>query len=254
LNELSTQLTVVQAQTSDSLSKSKSASGSDTLNEVMQNSLIMGLKSDIARLEAKQQESNINLGQNHPQTLRAESELTSLKAKLASETRQISHSLDTSTQVGRQKEKELLAAMEIQKTHVLDLNKQRDEISVLKRDVESAQRSFEVASQRSATTRLESLSILNNVVILSPASEPVDFAKPRIFLNLLISIFLGLLLGIGLAMTLELSRRHVRSASDLAEASQLDVLGSIATRHPLPRRRRLLAWRKPVPTVLATAT
>jgi chain length determinant protein EpsF len=254
LNDLSTQLTVVQAQTTDSHSKSKTAGGSDTLAEVMQNSLIMSLKTDIARLEAKQEESNINLGQNHPQSLRSASELASLKSKLASETRQISNSLDTSTQVGRQKEKELLAAMGVQKTHVLDLNRQRDEISVLKRDVEAAQRSFEIAGQRSAATRLESLSIQSNVVMLSPAAEPVDYAKPRIFLNLFVSLILGTLLGIGLALSLELARRYVRSAGDLGEASGLPVLSSISSTRQSPGRHRFLPFRKVTKPALLTAS
>ena len=39
-----------------------------------------------ARYVIAQNESNINLGKNHPQTIRTESELASLKSKLASET------------------------------------------------------------------------------------------------------------------------------------------------------------------------
>src|SRR5688500_10397021 len=73
LNELSSQLTNVQAETTDSSSKHKSAS-SETLAEVMQNPLVNSLKSDLARLEAKFQESNVNLGVNHPQTKRTQSE------------------------------------------------------------------------------------------------------------------------------------------------------------------------------------
>jgi len=252
LNELSTQLTVVQGQTSDSHSKRKSAAGSETLAEVMQSPLINGLKSDIARLEAKQQESNVNLGKNHPQTLRAESELASLRTRLDSETRKISSSLGTSYQVGKQKEKELLEAMETQKTRVLDLNKQRDEMSVLKRDVESAQRAFEGVSQRSAQTRLESLSVQTNAVVLNPASEPTDPSKPRIFLNVLISIFLGTLLGVGAALMLELVNRRVRSAEDLSEAIDLPVLATIASTEPPPGLREILRRffsrrREPVP-------
>ena len=237
LNELSTQLTIVQGQTSDSHSKGHSAGGSDTLAEVMQSPLINGLKSDIARLEAKLQESNINLGKNHPQTQRAESELASLKAKLSSETQKITSSISTSYQVGKQKEKELLEAIETQKTRVLDLNKQRDEINVLKRDVESAQRSFEGVSQRSAQTRLESLSIQTNVVVLNPASEPTDPSKPKIFLNVLVSIFLGTLLGVGMALMLELGNRRVRSEEDLAEVIGLPVLASIASTQPASTMR-----------------
>lgn len=240
LNDLSSQLTVVQTQTSDSLSKGKSAGGSDTLAEVMQSPLINGLKSEVARLEAKLQESNINLGKNHPQTLRNETELASLKSRLASETRKISGSIATSYTVGKQTEKELLKAIEAQKEKVLGLSKQRDEISVLKRDVESAQRAFESVSLRAAQARLESLSIQTNVVVLNPAAEPTEPSKPRALLNILISVFLGTLLGVGAAMILELGNRRVRSAADLAEANGLPVLASIASTLPKPGFRQVL--------------
>lgn len=239
LNELSTQLTVVQAQTSDSSSKRKSASNHETLAEVMQNPLINSLKSDIARLDAKLQESNINLGKNHPQTKRAQSELASLRNRLAAETRQIHGSIGTSYEVGKQKEKELLEAMEVQKKRLLELNRQRDEISVLKRDVEAAQRAFEGVSQRSIQTRLESLSVQTNIATLNPASVPTEHSRPRILLNMLISVFLGTLLGVGIALMLELVNRRVRSIDDL-EAIELPVLATISSFASRPAPRRLL--------------
>jgi len=244
LGELSTQLTLVQAQTTDSGSKSKTAGGSDTLAEVMQSPLINALKTDIARLEAKLQESNINLGKNHPQTIRTESELASLKSELASETRKISSSLGTSYSVGKQKEKELLQAIETQKTRLLSLTKQNDEISVLKRDVESAQRAFEGVSLRASQTRLESLSVQTNAVVLNPAFEPTDPSRPRVLRNVLISVFLGTLLGIGLALVLELGNRRVRSTEDLALALGLPVLASISSTLPAPGLRSSFSRRK----------
>jgi polysaccharide biosynthesis transport protein len=237
LNDLSTQLTVVQGETSDSHSKSTSAS-SDTLAEVIQNPLITTLKTDVARLEAKLQESNINLGKNHPQTQRTESELASLKARLDSETQKIYSSFNTSYQVGKQKENELVAAMAAQKARVLDLNRQRDEISVLKRDVESAQRDFEGTSLRAAQTRLESRSIQTNAVVLNPASEPTRHSQPRIFMNVLVSIFLGIMLGVSAALLLEINNRRIRSADDLAESIGLPVLASISSTIPMSALRR----------------
>jgi chain length determinant protein EpsF len=227
LNELSTQLTIVQAQTSDSNSKRKSAENPEMLAEVMQNPVINSLKTDIARLEAKLQESNVNLGRNHPQTKRANSELASLRNRLAAETRHVHSSLGTSYQVGKQKEKELLEAMDIQKKRVLELNGQRDEISVLKRDVEAAQRSFEGVSQRSAQTRLESHSMQTNISPLNPAPIPTEYSRPRILLNVFISVFLGTLLGIVVALILELVNRRVRSTEDLVEIIDLPILATI---------------------------
>jgi succinoglycan biosynthesis transport protein ExoP len=229
LSDLSTQLTLVQAQTSDSSSKRKSADSSGTLSEVMQNPLINSLKSDIARLEAKLHESGVNLGRNHPQTKRSQSELASLKRKLASETHQIHGSIGTSYEVGKQKEKELLEAMERQKKRVLELNRERDQISVLQRDVEAAQRTFEGVSQRSAQTRLESLAVQTNIAMLNPASIPTEHSKPRILLNVLISIFLGTLLGVSIALIIELRNRRVRSLEDLIEVIDLPVLATISS-------------------------
>lgn len=228
LNETSSQLTGVQGQTTDSQSKRNSAKA-DTISEVMQSPLINGLKADIARLEAKLTESNINLGKNHPQTLRSESELATLKAQLIAETRKITSSIETTYQVSKQREQQLQGALSNQKAKVLVLNKQRDELNVLRRDVESAQRSFEVVSQRAAQTNIESQANQTNIAVLNPAVPPSGPSTPRVLLNILVSIFLGTLLGIGLALLLELANRRVRSVEDLSVALDIPVLGAISS-------------------------
>jgi chain length determinant protein EpsF len=229
LNDLSTQLTIVQAQTSDSSSKQKSSPNSETLPEVMQSPLVNSLKADIARLEAKLQESSVNLGKNHPQTQRALSELASLRKRLAGEVRQISESIGTSYEVGKQKEKELREAMELQKKRVLELNGQRDQISVLQRDVEAAQRAFEGVSQRSTQTRLESLAAQTNIAILNPASVPTEASRPKVLINLLVAAFIGTLLGVAMALILEFRNRRVRSEEDLVEIVDLPVLATLSS-------------------------
>lgn len=242
LNETSSQLTGIEGQTTDSQSKRKNVKA-DTIAEVMQSPLINGLKADIARLEAKLTESSINLGKNHPQTQRNEAELATLKMQLDSETRKITNSIETTYQVGKQREKQLKSALSSQKSRVLKINKQRDELNVLRRDIESAQRAFEMVSQRASQTNIESQTNQTNILVLNPASAPTEPSKPRVFLNLLVSIFLGTLLGVGLALMLELSRRYVRSAQDLAETLELPLLGCIgsaaAPREPWRKRWQL---------------
>ena len=227
LNETSSQLTGIQALTTDSQSK-RGSSKADTIAEVMQSPLINGLKADIARAEAKLVESNGNLGKNHPQTQRSEAELAALKAQLDMETRKITSSIETTYQVGKQREAQLQSALAGQKNRVLLLNKQRDELNVLRRDIESAQRAFEVVSQRASQSSIESQTNQTNISLLNPATAPADPSKPKVLLNILVSIFLGALLAVGLALMLELSNRRVRSADDLLETLNLPVLGSIA--------------------------
>lgn len=227
LNEVSSQLTGVQGQTTDSQSK-RGSTQSDTLAEVMQSPLVNSLKADIARLEAKLTESNVNLGSNHPQTQRTLAELATLRSELESETRKVTSAIETTYQVSKQRETQLKSAVAAQKARVLMLNKQRDELNVLKRDIETAQRAFELISQRASQTGIESRTDQTNISVLTPAVVPSMPSKPRLVLNVLVSIFLGLLFGVGLALVLELANRRVRSVDDLADALGLPVLGTIA--------------------------
>jgi capsule polysaccharide export protein KpsE/RkpR len=175
---LSSQLTTVQGDTTDS--QSKRASRGDTIAEVMQSPLINGLKADVARQEAKVQETSVRLGENHPERQRAESELAALKSRLASETARINASIETTYRVGKDRERELQGAVGAQKARVLALNKQRDELNVYRRDVESAQRAYETVSQSASQTRLQSLTNQTNVVRLNVATPPVNPSSPRL--------------------------------------------------------------------------
>jgi uncharacterized protein involved in exopolysaccharide biosynthesis len=228
LSETSSQLTNIQGLTTDSQSKRLNAKP-DTVAEVMQSTLVNNLKADVARLESKLTESNGNLGKNHPQTQRSEAELATLKAQLEAETRKITSSIETSYQVGKQREAQLQGSLAAQKSKVLVLNKQRDELNVLRRDIESAQRSFEVVSQRAAQSNIESQTTQTNIAVLNPAFPATTPSKPRVFLNILVSIFLGTLLGIGLALMLELTNRRMRSAEDIVEALEIPLLGVISS-------------------------
>ena len=242
LGALSSQLTAVQGETTDSQSK-RSGRG-DTVAEVMQSPLINGLKADVARLESKVQEMSVNLGVNHPQRQRAESELASMKSRLASESSRISASIETAYRVGKDRERELQGAVGAQKTRVLALNKQRDELNVYRRDVEAAQRAYEGVSQSASQSRLQSLTNQTNVVRLNTAVAPLSPSSPKLLLNLLIAAFGGTLLGVALALLFELSNRRVRSSEDLVHMLDLPVLASIGssrTQRELPGTPRRLA-------------
>jgi polysaccharide biosynthesis transport protein len=242
LGEISSQLTTVQGETTDSQSKRNSRG--DTVAEVMQSPLINGLKADVSRLEAKVQEISVRLGANHPERQRAESELASVKSRLATETARITASIETTYRVGKDRERELQGAVSAQKARVLELNKQRDELNVYRRDVESAQRAFEAVSQSASQTRLQSLSNQTNVVRLNTATAPLSPSSPKLLTNLLVAAFGGTLLGIACALLLELTNRRVRSAEDLVQLLGLPVLASISSdggsaRLPGPRRLML---------------
>lgn len=228
LAELSAQLTQVQGQNTEVQSK-RSARG-ETVAEVMQSSVINGLKSDVSRMDAKVREASVNLGPNHPQLQRMQSELAGLRAQLNAEVGRINTSIDTAWRVGQQRERELQSAVAGQKARVMMLNKQRDELNVYRRDVEAAQRAYEEVSKSANQSRLQSLTNQTNLVRLDTASAPLEPSSPRTRLNLLLAAFGGTLLGIGVALLLELANRRVRSAQDIAQVLDLPVLARLSGR------------------------
>ena len=123
---------------------------------------------------------------------------------------------------------------------MLELNRTRDQMGVLSKDVESAQHAFDVVSQRLSQTRIEGQADQSDIALLNPAVAPLEPSSPRLALNIVMSIFLGSMIGVGLSLLFEMQNRSVRSERDLVDALQVPVLGSIDWRAPAPKRSRLI--------------
>ena len=106
---------------------------------------------------------------------------------------------------------------------------------MLRREVEIAQRAFDLIAQRASQTSVESQNSQTNIAVLNAAAAHRALA-PRILLKRAGGRVPGTLLGIGLALMLELANRRVRSADDLTEALDLPVLGAIASRRGMFKR------------------
>lgn len=226
LNELTGQLAQAQGLRLDASSRQKSGSN-EYSSDVMQNPLVQNLKAELARAESRLSEASRNLGKNHPQYQQIEGQIEGVKKQIKEEIGRISGSAASANRFGVLKEEELKTAIEEQKKRVFELRSQRDQLGIMLKDVENAQRAYESVSQRMSQTNLESQSQQTNVMVLSAATEPGRASKPRIMLNLLLSIIVGSLLGVGSALAAELLDRRVRDTGDLRALAGLPVLGSI---------------------------
>ncbi|HEY1147686.1 MAG TPA: chain length determinant protein EpsF [Pseudoduganella sp.] len=237
LNDLATQLVVAQSQSMEANSRQSVARGSGGESPDVANSpVVQNLKLSLATAETKLAEVSGRLGRNHPQVESARAEVDRLRRALRDNTAVAMASVSNSAGIFAQREAALRAALAEQKAKVLELNRSRDELNVLNKDVESAQRAFDNASLRFSQTRIEGGSDQADVSVLNPAVPPIEPAGPKIILNTVLSLFLGSMLGIGLAMLAEMFDRRVRSVSDLTEVAQIPVLGAIDWNPPKPRR------------------
>jgi uncharacterized protein involved in exopolysaccharide biosynthesis len=186
------------------------------------------LKGDVARAEARFAEVSKRVDKNHPQYKQAHAELLSLKDKMDQEINNVLENIGNNATTAQQHDERLLSALGDQKEKVLKLKQQQNDIAVLNREVENAQKFYDNAMQRSVQTRMESEASQSNIAILNPAIVPQKPAKPNILLNILLSVFLGTLLGVGMACLAELLDRRLRSAMDMTEQLGVPVLGVLS--------------------------
>jgi polysaccharide biosynthesis transport protein len=224
LNDLSSQLVMAQSQAYESNSRQRSAGGNGLASpDVTANSVIQNMKVEIARAESKLSELSQRVGVNHPQYQATKEELDKLKSMLRQETQNVSSSVAGTANIYRQREAELKAALAAQKARVLELNLSRDELAVLQRDVENAQRAMDAASQRYTQATLEGKANQSDVAVLNPATAPQTQSSPKVFRNILLATFLGTMLGVCFALLVELTNRRVRSRDDLSELLEVPV-------------------------------
>jgi chain length determinant protein EpsF len=227
LNDLSQQLVAAQGAAMEATSRQHVAAGGAASPDVANNALVQSLRVSLASAEGKLADSASRYGRNHPTYQANAAEVSKLRAELNAAVGSVSQSVGNNAVVLRQRESELRQAVADQKTKVLELNRARDELGVLLKDLDSAQRAFDAATTRLSQTRIEAQSEQSDVSILNPAVAPLDPSAPRVLLNTLVSILIGSVLGVGLAMLLELVNRPIRSSADLKDMLGIPVLGTI---------------------------
>ncbi len=230
LNMLSQQLVSIQALSNESSSRqAQVAANADRLSDVLNNPLVASLKGEVSKAEARVKELNSRYGDQHPQVLEAKATLQELRNRLATETRNVTGSVSVSANIDRAREGQVRASLEEQRAKVLRMKQVRDQGSVLQRDVENAQRSYDLLLNRYNQSNLESQNRQSNASMLARASPPGAPSSPKVAANMLIGLFFGLAVGIGVAFTLEQLDKRILLPSDAVNAMGLPVIGIMPT-------------------------
>ncbi len=235
LNDLSSQLVIAQGQTMEAVSRQRNSAGANAHEspDVANSPIIQSLKTEIARAESKFADVSSKYERNHPMYMGSKAEIENLKAELNRQIQSVSTNVASNSRILQQRENEIRAALNAQKAKVLDLNKNRDVLTILTREVENAQRAYDLATERFTQNNIEGKSDQSDIAILNPATPPGEPSSPKIVLNIALSVFLGFLLGFGFAILFEMVDRRIRSKEDLVTILEAPVLGI------LPKTKRM---------------
>lgn len=226
LSALTTKLAEAQGKHIETSYRERNADG-DASPEVLENKVIQDIKSELAKAEGKLSELRVTVGANHPQRVQLESQIAMLRQRLAEETQRIFGAAATANRASAQTEAELKALVAAQEKKVLSLLAQHGEMTVLVKEVETAQHAYDAVAERMNMVNLESKAENGNVSVLSPAVAPSSPSHPKTLLIFLVSHPGGLLLGLLVSLGLESLDGRVRSVRDFGSVDNLPVLGSL---------------------------
>jgi uncharacterized protein involved in exopolysaccharide biosynthesis len=234
LQNLSNQLVTAQEATRNAVTERQKlqevlASGAplDTFEPVFDNAVVQNIKAQIRDLQGTLVNSSNSLGANHPKIKKIKSELYAARQRLDAEIKTITDGINNAAELSKEREHDLAKSLEAQKQLVLDLKNEHNKIAVLQRDVESAQATYNAALNELNTTSMQSLVDQTNVSIVDRANIPSTPSSPRVTKNLALGVLAGLLLGIGLAVILEISIRRVHSQDDLIDELGVPLLAHL---------------------------
>ncbi len=199
----------------------------DSLPDVLGNILIYNLKTELGKVEANLAAVSQEVSLIHPKRLQAQASVDNLQHKIIAEVNIIQNNYTNEIITSRLHEVVLANTVAKQKAKMLELIKQHNDLAVLTREVEGAQKQYDTAMQRSGQSHMESEINQTNIAILNPAFPPQKPDQPKLLLNMFLAVFLGSILALGTALLAELLDRRIRSASDVSDALNLPVFSII---------------------------
>lgn len=199
----------------------------EQLPEVETSEQIGRLKGDLLAGEARLEVLATQYGSNYPEYRRQLAENTARRARIAAEMAKIVGSVEAQRRESERREVEIERAIAAQRARLLESREGRDDLAILAGDVKTAQSAYETAMQRYVVTQVDGRASQTNVALLSAAVVPTRVYRPNLRLNVALSLVVGVLLGIGVVIAMELADRRVRTIADLDWGAEVPLLGTL---------------------------
>jgi uncharacterized protein involved in exopolysaccharide biosynthesis len=201
--------------------------GAQTIFTVADSLLIQKLKQEASELEVARAKLSRTYKAKHPEILKIDAQLEQVNARIDAEIKNMMRAVQTEFRVARAREETLLGNVNRLRTEAQELNEKEIQYLNLQRDADSNQQLYEAVLKRLKETGITGGLETNNVSVIEEAIPPQIPVRPRKTVTLVISIVLGLLVGIGTALAIEYFDTTVKTPDDVERYLGLPVIGIV---------------------------
>lgn len=204
------------------------------LSQVLDSKIIQTLKESQAKLEAQYQDNLSIYKPAYPTMVQLRGQINQINAMISQEVGNIRAAITANYEAAKSAEAMLRSRIEQLKQDVLTLQDRSIQFNILRREVDTNRQLYDGLLQRFKEVGVAAGIGTNNISVVDEAKTPVLPYKPKLQLNALLALVLGLLGGVGLAFLFERLDDTFKRPEELEKLLGLPVLGVI----PMTRQNR----------------
>jgi capsular exopolysaccharide synthesis family protein len=195
--------------------------------EALRNQAINSLRQRRAELAAEYQRLMVQFEPGYPAAQAIQTQITQLDRSIAREESRVVGSIQAEFREAQQRENALQARVDQLKASYLDNRRRSIQYNIYQQEVDTNRALYDGLLQRYKEVGIAGGVGVNNVSVVDTADVPVAPSSPRLFLNLLVSLFAGLGLGALIAFALEQMDEAITDPAEVERRLGLPLLGSV---------------------------
>ena len=201
--------------------------GAESLSTSIDDPLIRRMKTEMAELQVQRSKLLQTYKERHPEVLKVDAQIQQLSQRMDADIKKALRALDTEYKVAKAREDSLLGSVNRLRAEGQQLNEKEIQYGALQREQDSNQQLYEAVLKRVKETGVQGGLDSNNARVVEEASVPRSPIRPRKQLALLMSLVVGIGLGIAAAVTVEYLDTSVKSPDDIERALGLPVIAIV---------------------------
>lgn len=229
LDTLNKELTAAQADRiqKESLYQIATTGNPDTLSEVLQDSILIGLRQRQTELQSQYALLSTQFGPGYPRVLEVKNQLDQVDKNYSEQVQNSVNRIKNDYQAAVNRENMLQAALSEQTSVADQLNESAIEYKVLKQEADSNRQLYDGLLQQLKEASLAAGLNSSNIRVVDKARVPLHPSSPNIPRNMEFAFLIGLVGGIAIAFGLEALDTTVRTPDQAETISGLPTLGVI---------------------------
>jgi succinoglycan biosynthesis transport protein ExoP len=195
--------------------------------EALRNVAINNLRQRRAELAAEYQRLMVQFEPGYPAAKALQSQVDQLDRSIVREEGRVSGSLQADYREAQERERALHDKVDQLKSSYLDLRRRSIQYNIYQQEVDTNRALYDGLLQRFKEIGVAGGVGINNVSVVDAADVPQKPSSPRILVNMLVALLVGLGLGSLVAFALEQIDEEIADPAEVEQRLGLPLLGSV---------------------------